>query len=78
VLLPFWTPPVTWMVTAVTTAVPLVVRPLEELESTMTLPGAFSAALPETVRAPLAFGSRTKTDLGSAVTLSVPSFRVTL
>src|SRR5262249_43151405 len=56
------TPPVTRICDAVTWEVPLADRAVAELESTTTAPATFTDALPVTVRAPPAAGSRTKID----------------
>src|SRR5262245_45366107 len=49
-------PPTTWMLAAVTWALPLADRAVVELESTTTEPGMLMLAFPERVRAPLAVG----------------------
>ena len=56
----FLTPPTTWMPPAFTEAAPLIVRALDELESTITLPGTLMPALPDKVsaRRPLGPGRR--------------------
>src|SRR5262245_60677577 len=58
----FWTPPTTWMLAAVIWELLPAESALEELESTMTLPGTLMMALLESVRAPLAELFRTKID----------------
>jgi hypothetical protein len=58
------------MLPAVTLVVPLTVRALEEVESTVTVPGTLMLELPDRVRAPLAVPLRTKTD-GTMLTLTV-------
>ena len=58
----FWTPPCTSITDAVTWALPLAERALDELESTKTPPGMLMLALPERVEAPPAVGSRTMID----------------
>src|SRR5690348_601046 len=62
------TPPTTWMLWAVTRAPPPAETAVAELESTTTAPGMVIAALPESVSAPLAVGSRTKIE-GATVTV---------
>src|SRR4051812_15470350 len=54
------TPPTTWMVLAVTWALPLTVNAVLEVESITTFPNVEIAALPETDNAPLTLGSSSR------------------
>ena len=56
----FLYPPTTWILAAVTWALPLAVRAVVELESTRTPPGTLMTAFPERLKEPLALRSSTK------------------
>ena len=58
----FWTPPWTSITDALTAALPLADRAVDELESTKTPPVSLMLAFPERLRAPPADGSRTMID----------------
>ncbi len=63
------TPPTTWMLAAVTLALPLATSAVLEFESTTTAAGALMIALCESVNAPLAVALRTYIEAEPSITL---------